>query len=145
MPLRPRTPRSKPCSGPGDLPRLREVERFDAWLYRLVVNACYTESRRERAWDHRIRLIDTDRTSTPDESTHLADRDELERGFGRLSVEQRAVIVLRYYAGFSLTEVAEMLGIPIGTARSRHHYALRQLRAFLEADARRTQDRDLIA
>jgi RNA polymerase sigma-70 factor (ECF subfamily) len=63
-------------------------------------------------------------------------RDELERGFRRLSPDQRAVVVLHHYLGYPLTEIAETLGIPVGTARSRLHYATRQLRAAIESDAR---------
>ena len=65
-----------------------------------------------------------------------ADRDQLERGFRRLGPDQRAAVVLRYYAGFSADEIAEMLGIPVGTAKSRIHYATEALRAALEADGR---------
>jgi RNA polymerase sigma-70 factor, ECF subfamily len=123
-----------------DLAQLKDTSRFEAWLYRLVVNACYGEFRRDRTWHGRIRLIPTDRTTSPDPSIGIADRDELERGFRQLSTEQRAVVVLHHYAGFPLVDIAEMLDIPIGTARSRHHYAIRQLRAFLEADARVPSD-----
>jgi RNA polymerase sigma-70 factor, ECF subfamily len=119
-----------------DLPTLRDRGRFQAWLHRLVVNACYVDSRTDRRWTARVRLIPTDRTSVPDTAVSVADRDELERGFRRLSPEQRAVVVLHHYLGYPLTEIAEILGIPVGTARSRLHYATRQLRAALEADAR---------
>jgi RNA polymerase sigma-70 factor (ECF subfamily) len=128
-----------------DMSQLKDTGRFQAWLYRLVVNACYAESRRDRRWNGQIRLVATDRTTSPDPSIGIADRDELERGFRQLSTEQRAVLVLHHYAGFPLTEVAAMLDIPIGTARSRHHYAIRQLRAFLEADARLTNGKDRTA
>jgi DNA-directed RNA polymerase specialized sigma24 family protein len=72
---------------------------------------------------------------------HILDQEELElieleRGFRRLSAEQRAVVVLHHYLGYPLTEIAATLGIPVGTARSRLHYAIRQLRAAIEADAR---------
>jgi RNA polymerase sigma-70 factor (ECF subfamily) len=63
------------------------------------------------------------------------DRDELERVFRRLPVDQRAVFVLHHHLGLHLTEIAETLGIPDGTARSRLHYATRALRAAVEADA----------
>ena len=66
----------------------------------------------------------------------VAVRDQLERGFGRLKPEQRAVVVLHYYSGFSASEIARILGIPEGTARSRLHYAIEAMRAALEADAR---------
>ncbi len=119
-----------------DLPTLKEHDRFDAWLHRLVVHACYAEARTDRRWVARVRLISTEPAITPDSSSSVADRDELERGFRRLSPEQRAVVVLHHYLGYPLTEVAATLGIPVGTARSRLHYATRQLRAAIEADAR---------
>ncbi|MFI5225605.1 MAG: RNA polymerase sigma factor [Candidatus Limnocylindrales bacterium] len=119
-----------------DLPTLREPERFDAWLRRLVVHACYAEARTERRWVARVRLISTDPPIAPDTTSSVADRDELERGFRRLSPEQRAVVVLHHHLGYPLTEIAATLGIPVGTARSRLHSATRQLRAAIEADAR---------
>jgi RNA polymerase sigma-70 factor, ECF subfamily len=119
-----------------DLPTLREPDRFDAWLRRLVVHACYAEARTERRWVARVRLIPTDPPIAPDTSSSVVDRDELERGFRRLSPEQRAVVVLHHHLGYPLTEIAATLGIPVGTARSRLHYATRQLRAAIEADAR---------
>lgn len=118
-----------------DLPRLQDPDRFDAWLHRLVVHACYTEARRDRRWVARVRLIPLE-SSTPDSADSVAVRDELERGFRRLTPEQRAVVVLHHYLGYPLTEIADTLGIPVGTARSRLHYATRQLRVAIEADAR---------
>ena len=119
-----------------DLPSLREADRFEAWLYRLVVHACYAEGRRNRRWTGTIGLIPTDRSTSPDPASSIVDRDELERGFRRLSPEHRAVIVLHHYAGYPLTEIALTLGVPVGTVRSRLHYATGQLRAAIEADAR---------
>jgi len=121
-----------------DLPTLKEPGRFDAWLHRLVVHACYAEARRDRRWAARVRLIPTEPQIHPDTADAVATRDELERGFRRLSAEQRAVVVLHHYLGYPLTEIAVTLGIPVGTARSRLHYATRQLRAAIEADARPT-------
>ena len=72
----------------------------------------------------------------PDGSISIEDRDELERGFRRLTPEQRAILVLRHYLGLEPAEIAETLGIPVGTARSRLHYAHRAMRAALEADER---------
>ena len=66
----------------------------------------------------------------------MIDRDQLERAARRLSIEHRVVVVLRYYLDLPHTEIAEMLGIPVGTVRSRLRYALLGLRAALEADAR---------
>ena len=128
-----------------DLPSLRDPERFEAWLHRLVVRACYAEADRDRRWASGVRLIPSDRATTPDSAGSIADRDELERGFRRLSPEQRAVLVLHHYLGYQLTEIAETLEIPVGTARSRLHYATRQLRAAIEADARPTNSKERTA
>jgi RNA polymerase sigma-70 factor (ECF subfamily) len=68
---------------------------------------------------------------TSDELDRLADRDELERAFLRLSVEHRAVLVLTHYVGLPATEVAEMLGIPAGTVYSRLHYGAAAMRTAL--------------
>jgi RNA polymerase sigma-70 factor (ECF subfamily) len=119
-----------------DLPTLRDPERFDAWLHRLVVNACYSEARGERRWIARIRVIPTDNQLEPDVARSVANRDELEGAFRRLTPEQRAVVVLHHHLGYPLTEIAATLGIPEGTARSRLHYAVRELRAALNDDGR---------
>jgi RNA polymerase sigma-70 factor (ECF subfamily) len=119
-----------------DLPTLRDPSRFDAWLHRLVVNACYTEARSERRWASKVRLITTDNPSTPDPASSVADREDLEHAFRRLTPEQRAVVVLHHHLGYPLTEIAATLGIPEGTARSRLHYAVRQLRSALDDDGR---------
>src|SRR5262245_29381451 len=117
-----------------DLPRLRDPERFEAWLHRLVVNACYAESRGRRRWNARLRVM-TVTDIQPDPASSIADREALEDAFGRLSPEHRAVVVLHHHLGYPLTEIAEILGIPTGTARSRLHYAVRQLRTALDANA----------
>jgi RNA polymerase sigma-70 factor, ECF subfamily len=121
-----------------ELPRLRDPERFDAWTYRLIVRASVAEARRERRGGAAIQLLpeDSDVSPAPDQFRAVADRDQLERGFRRLTPEQRAILVLQHYAGQSLAEIADVLGIPVGTAGSRLHYATRALRASLEADGR---------
>jgi RNA polymerase sigma-70 factor (ECF subfamily) len=118
-----------------ELPRLRDVDRLDAWLHRLLVNACADQGRSRRRTSHEVDLALV-HPSGGDASGRTADRDQLERGFRRLGPEQRVAVVLRYYVGFSAEEIAEMLGIPIGTAKSRIHYATEALRAALEADSR---------
>jgi RNA polymerase sigma-70 factor, ECF subfamily len=115
-----------------DLPTLRDAARFDAWLHRLVVNACYVEARSERRWVARVRVISHDSLIEPDFARSVANRDELEEAFRGLTPEQRAVVVLHHHLGYPLTEIAETLGIPAGTARSRLHHAVRQLRAALD-------------
>jgi RNA polymerase sigma factor (sigma-70 family) len=118
-----------------DLPTLRDPGRFDAWLHRLVVNACYMELRTARRSTARLRVLRVD-VEEPDATTSVVDRSALEQAFLALSPEQRAVVVLRHYLGWSLTEIARVLDVPEGTIRSRLHYALRRLRAELDPDGR---------
>src|SRR5262245_52322352 len=115
------------------LPTLREPDRFDAWLYRLLINACYAEAERRRGHVTPLRLL-ADDGAVMDSTGQAVDRDRLERGFARLSVPHRAIVVLRLHVGLSFEEIATTLDIPIGTARSRLHYALRVLRRAIEAD-----------
>jgi RNA polymerase sigma-70 factor (ECF subfamily) len=119
-----------------DLPSLRDPDRFEPWLRRLLVNACRDEGRRQRRWRPEITLLPIHETGVDDASAGLANRDALERGFRRLKPDHRAAVVLRHYLGLSLPEVADATGVPLGTAKSRLHHAIRALRAALEADAR---------
>ena len=119
-----------------ELRGLRDADRFDAWLHRLLVNECYAEARRARKWSSTVRVLPAEGPSGPDDIVSVAHRDQLERAFGRLPPEQRAVFVFHHYVGLTLPEVAERLGIPLGTVKSRLHYATVGLRAALEADAR---------
>ena len=116
------------------IPHLRDAERFEAWIHRILVHARYDESQRSRSWMANVRALPVNGPSTPDGSDAVADRDELERAYRRLSIDQRAVFVLHHYLGLPLVEVAEMLGIPAGTARSRLHYAIAALRDALTAE-----------
>lgn len=119
-----------------DLPQLRDPARFDAWSYRLLVRACYAEAGRSRRWTPNLRLLPADEPMTANGLDAIADRDQLERGFRRLSFDHRTVLVLQHYLDLSLAEIAEVLGIPEGTVASRIHHAIRGLRAALDADAR---------
>jgi RNA polymerase sigma-70 factor (ECF subfamily) len=119
-----------------DLPGLRDPDRFDAWLHRLVVRACVLEASRQRRLASNLRVLPMDVPVAGDDFMSIADRDQLERGFRRLDPRQRALLVLRHFEGRDTTEIAEILGIPVGTARSRLHHAHRAMRAALEADAR---------
>jgi len=121
-----------------DMRGLRDPDRFDAWLHRLVVRSCLADAIRSRRTLSNIYLLPLDLPSPTDDYLSVADRDELERGFRRLPPEQRALLVLRHYAGLEPTEIADMLDIPAGTVRSRLHHAHRAMRAALEADARAT-------
>jgi RNA polymerase sigma-70 factor (ECF subfamily) len=118
-----------------DLPDLRDASRFDAWLHRLLINACADEGRRQRRWSAEVRVIAPE-PSDRDPASSLADRDALERGFRRLKPEWRAVLVLHLYLGLTVPEIADALGVPVGTVKSRIHYATGAMRAALDADAR---------
>ena len=117
------------------LPTLRDPDRFEAWVRKLLVHACYAEARRRTAWAANVRALPVEGPAARDEIVAIADRDALDRAFRRLTVEQRAVFVLHHHLGLPLVEIAETLGVPAGTARSRLHYATRTLRAAIEADA----------
>ena len=121
-----------------DLPQLRDPAHFDAWSYRILVRACYAEGRHTRQWMPNLRLLPTDEATAGEGLDPVVDRDQLERGFRRLSIDHRAVVVLHHYLDMPLDQVADSLGVPIGTVRSRLHHAMRGLRAALEADARPT-------
>ena len=113
------------------LPKLRDPDRFEAWIHRILIHACYDESQRTRSWRANVTVLPAEGLGTADESSAIADRDELERAYLHLTVEQRAVFVLHHYVGLPLVEIAELLGIPAGTARSRLHYAIAGLRLAL--------------
>lgn len=119
-----------------ELPGLRDPDRFDPWLHRLLVNASYAEARRGRAWSANVRVLPGDGPGGPDETLAVDDRDRLERAFRRLPPDQRAILVFTHYLGLAPTEIAERLAIPVGTANSRLHYAHRAMRAAIEADER---------
>ena len=121
-----------------DLPQLRDPTRFEAWSYRLLVRACYAEASQARRWTPNIRALPANEPMAADGLSTVVDRDQLERGFRRLSIDHRTVLVLHHYLDLPLDEVAESLGVPVGTVASRLHYAMRGLRAELDADARPT-------
>lgn len=118
-----------------DLPQLRDPARFEAWSYRILVHACYAEGRKQRRWAPNLRLL-PDEAAQTDDLGPVIDRDQLESGFRRLTLEHRTVVVLHHYLDLPVDRVADMLGIPVGTVHSRLHHAMRGLRAALDADAR---------
>ena len=122
-----------------DLRTLREPQRLDAWLRRLLVNACRDESRRGRRHESNIRLLPDHDRPTSDSSNALADRDAIDRGLRALSTDHRAVIVHQYYLGLSLPEIADALDIPIGTAKSRLHHARLALRQAIGPESQRSE------
>jgi RNA polymerase sigma-70 factor (ECF subfamily) len=112
------------------LPTLRDPNNFEAWTYRLVVNACHAESGRRRPQVISLRLVNDD-AATIDTASQTADRVGLERAFAGLSIAHRTVVVLHLHVGLPFDEIAATLDIPVGTARSRLHYALQALRAAI--------------
>ena len=118
-----------------DLPSLREPARFDAWIHRLLVHAINDQFRSQRRHRANVRILRLE-PSESDTSNSVALREELQRGFERLTAEHRTVLVLRLYLGLSVEETATTMGIPVGTAKSRLHYATEAMRLALEANAR---------
>lgn len=123
-----------------ELPQLRDADRFDAWLHRLLVNACYREARTGRRWAAVVRVLPADEPERSDDYVSVVERDQLERGFRRLPPEQRAIFVFHHHLGLTHLEISDQLGIPVGTVKSRLHYATNTLRAALEADLRSSID-----
>jgi RNA polymerase sigma factor (sigma-70 family) len=123
-----------------DLSALRDPDRFEAWIHRVLVRQCYREARRardvRRAEVRELELASSLGHTVPDANIGLADREALERGFARLTTDERTLLVLHYYVGYSISEVADALGVPAGTAKSRLNRAASAMRAALEADAR---------
>lgn len=117
------------------LPKLNDPDRFDGWAYRVLVNACYAEARSTRGHADGLHLLEADAV-VEDDALNVADRDMLDRAFERLSLEQRAVLVLQYYLDLGQQQIAEVLGVPLGTVKSRAASGRDALRAALEADAR---------
>jgi RNA polymerase sigma-70 factor, ECF subfamily len=118
-----------------DLPGLRDPERFDAWLHRLTVHACLDIARRRKRRVHEVELSPMAIPFETDASAHVANRELLDAALKRLEPEWRAVVVLHYYLGMPLPDVAAELRIPLGTAKSRLHRSLGVMRSTLaEAD-----------
>jgi RNA polymerase sigma-70 factor (ECF subfamily) len=118
-----------------DLRTLRDPDRFDAWLNRLLLRSVTDEARRQRRHAASVVVLRSDPPQN-DETGTVADRDQLARVFARLSIDHRTIVVLHHYLGFTVEDAAATIGIPVGTAKSRLHYATDALRAALEADAR---------
>jgi RNA polymerase sigma-70 factor (ECF subfamily) len=118
-----------------ELPRLRDADLFDGWSYRVLVNTCRDEMRKRRGPSAEVDLLENDAWQ-PDASIPVADRDQLDRAFLRLTLDQRSAVILHYYLDYSLAEIATIVDIPVGTVRSRLHYARRALRSAIEADRR---------
>lgn len=119
-----------------DLRSLHDPERFEPWLHRILTRACYAEAKRGRRRSAQIRLLPVEAVHGPDDMRRVHDRDQLDRAFRRLTLEQRAVLVFRHYLDLPVPEVAARLDIPVGTVKSRLHHAIQALRASIDADDR---------
>jgi RNA polymerase sigma-70 factor (ECF subfamily) len=117
-----------------NLPTLRDPDRFEAWLRRLVVRACIDTLRRRGRRPIEVELSPLETPAVTDLASIVADRDLLDAALRRLRPEWRAVVVLHYYLGLPLPDVASTLGIPTGTAKSRLHRSLQEMRAAIDAD-----------
>jgi len=118
-----------------DVRTLRDPDRFEAWLFRILVRCCAELGRERRRHQAGLTVL-PDEPVVGDAALQMAGRDELERGLRRLPLDQRTLLVLRFYVDLPVRDVADVLGIPVGTVKSRLHYALDAMRAALEAEAR---------
>jgi RNA polymerase sigma-70 factor (ECF subfamily) len=119
-----------------DIAKLRDLGKFEAWSYRLLIRICHTEAKRRRARQGDIPIDAAAEPLAADAYGAGVRRDQLERAFARLSVEQRTVVVLHHLMDMTLDRVAEVLEIPPGTAYSRISRAMEAMRAAIEADTR---------
>lgn len=117
------------------LPKLRDAERWEAWLHRVLVNACMDVAKRTRTSALELEPWFSVNEDDPFE-TEIDARDEVSQALARVNPHQRAVLVLRYFLGLSVPEVAEILHVPLGTAKSRLHNALGAMRAEVDAGRR---------
>ena len=116
--------------------QLRDPAKYEGWSYRLLVRVCYAEAKRRPRWTSEGGRASIDRSRAADVYEVVADRDQLERGFRRLSMDHRVVLALRHLLGMTPDEVAETLGLSRSTVYSRLQAATKAMRAALEADAR---------
>lgn len=119
-----------------DLPKLRDPDRWEAWLHRLIVRSCIDELRRAKRRPIEISIVVADLPNVVDQSDAVAQSDEIERSFARLDADQRLIVVLHYYLDMPLPEVATAAGVPIGTAKSRLHRALAGMRRSMQVPDR---------
>lgn len=126
-----------------EIRNLRDAERFEPWLHRILTRECYAEARRSSRWSTTLRVVPSAELEG-DDIRSVDDRDQIDRAFRRLTLEQRAVLVFHHYLDLPLVEVASRLAIPLGTVKSRLHHATAALRASVDADAR-AQSREHMA
>jgi RNA polymerase sigma-70 factor, ECF subfamily len=114
---------------------LRDPERFEAWFDRILVNACRDRLRRSSR-HAAVDISDELGLATADPYVHTHERDAIDQALATLSPDHRVVIALRYDRDLAADEIARRLDIPVGTVRSRLHYALRHLHETIDGLAR---------
>ena len=105
---------------------LRDPERFGAWFDRILVNVCRDRMRRHRTL-RMVELDAADEVESADPFRRMLVEDEVAAAVARLSDDHRIVIVLRFWQDLALEQVADRLDLPLGTVKSRLHYALKAL------------------
>lgn len=120
-------------------PRLRDPSRFESWFQRILVNGCHDRLRQRKHW---ARVAQLPERSGPDEHGRSDERAALLQAIDSLPVDQRVVVVLRYFGDLPLEQIAERTGSRVGTVKSRLHHGLRALRAAYEAAGRPTAEVD---
>ena len=120
-----------------ELPRLRDEQRFEAWLSRVLVNACRMRLRRRSRVREIAILPEHDRPADrADHPSRLEDIESLDRAFGRLDVGARSILVLHHMEHRPVSEIAAALGVPVGTLKWRLHEARKQLAKALDEEGR---------
>ena len=111
---------------------LREQDRFGAWFGRILVNICRDRLREKARRPIAVRAVAD--TPTDDRTTAVDDRLLLDDAFAALSPDHRVALALRYYADLPVEAIAELVGVPAGTVKSRIHVAVERMRDALGAD-----------
>lgn len=120
-----------------DLPTLRDPDRFEGWLYRVLVRACHDQWRRQGSRPTPRGLGDPHPLAIADPADAVVDRAAIDAALARLTPDQRTVLVLRYYLDLTLDDIADAVGVPVGTVKSRIHRSLDAMQAAMAAEARR--------
>lgn len=123
-----------------DIRGLRDPDRFEAWMYRLLVRICYRQASGRRRLAARVGQLDGLEMGESDPTGSVVERDQIERALRQLTLDQRTVLVLYHYLGRSHADIADVLQIPEGTVASRLHYASKAFKAALAADDRPNKD-----
>ncbi len=113
---------------------LRDADRFEAWFRRILVNGCRDRLRaraRRSVVDVGRELVESEHPLVADAAERTATRDALDRSLASLDADHQVVVALRFGADLTVPAIAEALGIPEGTVKSRLHHAMGRLRASM--------------